>query len=160
MTDCFVCGCQPWAEEGTALLEKAAGQGHAYAMKVLGDIHDERKEHERAVEWYTQGAEAGLPGSMYNLGCCLDLGEGVAAPDCPAAADWYLRAAVAGMGDAAQNLCRMYTVGRGRVSQIMPTSSSSAIQTLVPRIRRYHMTWRAMTARSWGAVSRVARGKR
>jgi len=68
-----------------ALLEKAAGQGHAYAMYALGCIHAERKEHERAVEWYEKGAEAGLPNAMYNLGVALDTGEGVAAPDYPAA---------------------------------------------------------------------------
>jgi len=37
------------AEEGMALLEKAAGQGHAYAMLRLGEIHSARKEHELAV---------------------------------------------------------------------------------------------------------------
>jgi len=37
-----------------ALLEEAAGQGHAYAMNTLGSIHRLREEHERAVEWYTK----------------------------------------------------------------------------------------------------------
>ena len=31
----LICGCEPWAEEGMALLERAAGQGHAYAMDVM-----------------------------------------------------------------------------------------------------------------------------
>ena len=97
-----------------ALLEKAAGQGHAYAMVVLGSVHRARKEHEQAVEWFTKGAEAGLPGAMYDLGCRLDTGEGVAAPDYPAAAGWYRRAADAGHGGAAFNLSSMYQVGRGR----------------------------------------------
>jgi len=44
-----------------ALLEKAAGQGHAHAMHTMGSIHDTRKEVEQAVAWYTKGAEAGLP---------------------------------------------------------------------------------------------------
>jgi len=69
-----------------ALLEKAAGQGHAYAMSTLGSIHHVRNEHVLAVEWYAKGAEAGLPEAMYMLGHCLDTGEGLAAPDCPAAA--------------------------------------------------------------------------
>jgi len=47
-----------------ALLEKAAGQGHAYAMSKLGHVHRARKENERAVEWYTKGAKAGLPDAM------------------------------------------------------------------------------------------------
>jgi len=108
-----------------ALLEKAAGQGHAYAMYALGDIHDTRKEHEQAVEWFTKGAEAGLPRAMFSLGCCLDKGEGVAAPDYPAAAGWYKRAADAGRGEAANNLSHMYTVGRGWARQITPATSSS-----------------------------------
>ena len=39
---------------GTALLEKAAGQGHVYAMQVLGDMHYDSKEYERAVGWITK----------------------------------------------------------------------------------------------------------
>jgi len=96
-----------------ALLEKAAGQGHVYAMEMLGSIHDVRKEYEQAVQWFTEGAEAGLPGAMYNLGALLDQGQGVAAPDYPAAADWYRRAADAGVGKAANNLSHMYRLGRG-----------------------------------------------
>jgi len=109
-------------EEGTALLEKAAEQGHAYAMDTLRSIHRVRKEYEQAVKWNTMGAEAGLPEAMFNLGVCLDKGEGVAAPDYPAAADWYRRAAEAGHGDAAHNLSNMYTLGRGWAWQIMPTT--------------------------------------
>ena len=102
-------------EEGLALLEKAAGQGHAYAMSKLGHTHHKRRDHERAVEWFTKAAEAGLPEAMFCLGTLLDQGEGVAAvaaPDYPAAG-WYRRAADAGHGGAAFNLATMYTVGRG-----------------------------------------------
>jgi TPR repeat protein len=72
-----------------ALLEKAAGQGHAYAMHALGSIHNVRDEHEQAVRWYTKAAEAGLPRAMFELGNMLNQGLGVAAPDPPAAAVWY-----------------------------------------------------------------------
>ena len=113
-----------------ALLEKAAGQGHVYAMDNLRSVHDERKEYEQAVTWATKGAEAGLPKAMFDLGLLLDQGLGVAAPDYPAAADWYRRAADSGVGEAANNLCQMYTVGRGRARQIMPATSSSIFQTL------------------------------
>jgi TPR repeat protein len=105
------------------LMEKAAGQGHAYAMFQLGNIHRTRKEHERAVEWYTKGAEAGLPNAMVNLGNCLDTGSGVAEPDYPAAAGWFRRAADAGFGMAASSLSNLYTVGRGGAWQIMPAST-------------------------------------
>ena len=114
-----------------ALLEKAAGQGHAYAMWAIGHIHGNRNEHEHAVAWFTKGAEAGLPKAMHTLGACLDKGEGVAAPDYPAAADWYRRAADAGHGPAAGNLSGMYTLGRGWARQTLPATSSSTLHTLV-----------------------------
>jgi hypothetical protein len=95
-----------------ALLEKAAGQGHAYAMYGLGSILDAGNEHDRAVEWLTKGAEAGLPKAMFHLGYMLDAGKGVAEPNYPAAAGWYRRAADAGFEDAANNLSVMYTIGR------------------------------------------------
>jgi TPR repeat protein len=100
-----------------ALLEKAAGPGHAYAMYALGSIHDVRKEHEQAVAWFTKAAEAGLPEAMINLGCSLDEGEGVAAADPQAAMGWFRRAADAGHGGAAQNISAMYTVGTGGVAR-------------------------------------------
>ena len=105
-----------------ALLVKAAGQGHAYAMLKLGVIHRDRNEHEHAMEWATKGAEAGLPSAMFCLACLLDEGKGVAAPDYPAAAGWYRRAAEAGDGLAAQNLATMYTVGRGWACQVFRPS--------------------------------------
>jgi len=105
-----------------ALLKKAAGQGHAYAMYALATIHHRRKEFEQAVGWFTKGAEAGLPTARFNLGRSLDIGEGVA-PDYPAAADWYRRAADGGHGGAAYNLYTMYAVGRGWAWQIMPATS-------------------------------------
>ena len=40
---------EPWAEEGLALMEKAAGQGHAYAMEALAGIHYKRNETDQAV---------------------------------------------------------------------------------------------------------------
>jgi TPR repeat protein len=88
----------PQSDEGVAILEKAAGQGHVHAMMMLGSIHHTRKEDEQDVLWTTKAAEAGLPEAMFSLGCCLDNGEGVAAPDPMAAMDWYRRAADAGHG--------------------------------------------------------------
>jgi TPR repeat protein len=100
-----------------ALLEQAAGQGHAYAMYAVGDIHDTRKQYSLAVEWLTKAAEAGLPRAMSDLGIHFDKGQGVAA-DYAAAADWYRRAADAGDGTAAANLAAMYHNGRGRAWQM------------------------------------------
>jgi TPR repeat protein len=92
-------------------------------MWALGGIHDARKEHEQAVEWFTKGAEAGLPNAMHNLGCSLEEGEGVPVPDYPAAADWYRRAAEIGHGNAAFNLSIMYTFGRGGAWHVVPATS-------------------------------------
>jgi len=96
-----------------ALLEKAAVQGHAYAMNRLGDVYHQREAHEQALEWFTKGAEAGLPKAMFTVGLCLDKGNGVAAPDYPAAASWYRRAADVDDGAGAVNLFE-YSVGRGQ----------------------------------------------
>ena len=95
-------GRSPQSDEGVALLEKAAGQGHVYAMHTLGSVHFERKEHEQAVAWFTKAADAGLPDAMFNLALCLYEGEGVAAPDPPAAMGWYSPTADAGQGGAVQ----------------------------------------------------------
>jgi len=81
-------------------MEKAAEQGHAYAMSALGGIHRARDEHEQAAAWTTKAAEAGLPKAMFNFGLSIDKGKGGAAPDYPAAAGWYQRAADAGHGSA------------------------------------------------------------
>ena len=70
-------------------LEKAAVQGQAWAMQLMGSIYNERKEYVLAVKWYTKGAEAGLKDEMFNLAVSFDEGSGMAAPDYPAAADWY-----------------------------------------------------------------------
>jgi len=82
-------------------------------------------DHALAVEWFTKGAEVGLPKARFNLGLCLEEGEGMAAPDYPAAADWYRRAADAGHAGAANNLSTFFTLGRGRACQIMPAASSA-----------------------------------
>jgi hypothetical protein len=71
-----------------ALLEKAAGQGHAYAMAKLGHIHRVREEYEQTAAWFTKGAEAGLPEAMFNLAVLHDMGMGAVAPDHPAAVTW------------------------------------------------------------------------
>jgi hypothetical protein len=86
-------------------------------MNQLGCIYDVRDEPEQAVEWFTKGADAGLPRAMFYLGVHLDEGTGVAAPDSLAAAGWHRRAANAGDPDAAQNLSILYTLGRGKAWQ-------------------------------------------
>jgi len=96
-------------------------------MYELGSIHDTRNEYEQAVAWFTKGAEAGLPDAMVILGCHLDEGQGVAAPDYPAAAGWFRRAAESGHKTAANNLSNMYFLGRRRAgtgAQQTPATSA------------------------------------
>jgi len=104
-------------------------------MYELGRIYDVRKEHEQAVEWFTKGAETGLPLAKFFLGCYLDLGEGVSAADYSAAADWWRRAADAGSGEAANNLASVYKRGRGWAWQdachVIPPHFSPAVLELV-----------------------------
>jgi len=107
-----------------ALLEKAAGQGHAYAMLWLSRMHYRMNEDERAMECLSKGAEAGLPNAMHNFACGLPEGKGMAAPDYVAAAGWYKRAADGGDAKAANNLSHMYQLGCGKVWQIMLATSS------------------------------------
>jgi hypothetical protein len=116
-----------------ALLEKAAGQGHAWAMFALENVHSKRNEHEQGVKWARKAAEAGLPRAFFTLGLYLDLGVGLAAPDYPEAADWFRRSADAGdtaasNGHVAANiLAGMYAVGRGLAWHMMPVTSSSTL---------------------------------
>jgi len=70
-----------------------------------------------------EGRRGRLAGRVFNLGVYLDKGQGVAAPDSPAAAGWYRRAADAGVGAAATNLYTMTKVGRGRAGQTTPATS-------------------------------------
>jgi len=93
--------------------KRAAEAGLECAVLELGAVYHAMKEHEQARKWFTKGAEAGDPYSMYRLGWALEEGLGVAAPDNSAAAGWFTRAAEAGHGGAANALVRMYAVGRG-----------------------------------------------
>jgi len=43
-----------------ALLEKAAGQGHAHAMFTVAGVHKVRNDHEQAVEWFTKAGRCRL----------------------------------------------------------------------------------------------------
>jgi TPR repeat protein len=104
-------------------------------MCAIEIIHHAWNEHDQAVEWFTKGAEAGVPRAMYHIGYCLDMGEGVAAPDSQAAAEWHMRAAEGGFGEAASALSHMYTLGRGRAWHMMPATLSSTLKTLASRAR-------------------------
>jgi hypothetical protein len=103
------CGCEPWAEGGWALLQRAAGQGQVYAMQTLGELTKIGNDPKRAEAWFTEAAKAGLPSAMWNLAVSLDKGEGVAGPDYAAAVEWYTRAADAGDRDVAGGMLTTIT---------------------------------------------------
>ena len=69
------------------------------------------------------GRRGRVAGCEFSLGVTLDKGEGVAAPDTPAAAGWYRLAADTGHAGAASNLCRLYTLGRGWAWQVLAATS-------------------------------------
>ena len=112
---CFMFMCQPYAEEGTELLEKAATQARARVRHVCVGTGVLQEERARAShEMAHQGRRGRVAVCEFSLGTMLDMGEGRAAPDYPAAAGWYRRAVDAGIGDAAHNLSTLYTVGPGQ----------------------------------------------
>jgi len=82
-----------------------------------------RNEYEQGVAWFRKGAEAGSPRAMRSLGYRLRDGDGVAAPDYPAAADWMRLAADGGDGTAASALADMYAIGCGLAWPRMPATS-------------------------------------
>jgi len=120
-------------------MEKAAGQGHAYAMIQLGGIHRVRKEYEQTVKWFTMGAMAGLPMAKFSLACYLEEGEGVVVPDCPAAADWYKY----GLADIARHVIKCtsipHQVGDMAPHYVASETLATSSCTLIPH-RELHVT--------------------
>jgi hypothetical protein len=88
------------------------------------------------VEWLTKSAKAGLPKAMFDLGVNLDKGEGVPAPDYPAAAGWYRRAADAGDEMAARNLSCSYMVGKGRGGVLSKNTQPISVES-TDRVRAF-----------------------
>ena len=99
-------------------MEKAAGQGHAYAMYELGSMYCVRKEYEEAVAWLTKGAEAGLPQAMYALGGIHDERN-----EHQQALEWNTKAAEAGLPDAMYDLARCLETGEGVAAKDYPAAA-------------------------------------
>lgn len=82
---------------------RAAAQGHAMALNMVGRCYDVGQgvgqDKARAAECFRAAAERGLAEAMYNYATSLALGEGVA-EDKPAALTWLRRAADLGFAKA------------------------------------------------------------
>jgi TPR repeat protein len=97
-------------------LGRAAAQGRASAMSLLGWIHSTGelvpRDDKRAFDYLMDAARLGDAAAQNNVGQLYETGRGVAA-DGGAAFTWYKRAAEAGLGSAQVNLARSYIEGRG-----------------------------------------------
>ncbi len=95
---------------------KAASQGHAAALNMIGYMHDlgegVHEDAEEAVRWYRKAADKGYVIAQYNLALMYQDGRGVA-KDLAAAARWFRKAAERGDADAQAALGYMCEQGLG-----------------------------------------------
>jgi len=97
-------------------LERAAAQGRASAMSLLGWTYAKGeivvRDDQRAFGYFMDAARLGDAAAQNNVGQLYETGQGVPV-DGGAAFAWYRRAAEAGLGSAQVNLARSYIEGRG-----------------------------------------------
>jgi TPR repeat protein len=78
---------------------RAAAQGHAAALNMVGYMHDMgegvKEDPSEAVKWYQKAAEKGFEVAEYNLGDMYQSGRGVE-KNLATAARWYRAAAEQG----------------------------------------------------------------
>ena len=99
-----------------AWLERAAAQGRASAMSLLGWAYSTgelvQRDDKRAFGYFSDAAKLGDAAAQNNVGQLYETGRGVEANG-GEAFSWYKRAAEAGLGSAQVNLARCYIEGRG-----------------------------------------------
>jgi TPR repeat protein len=61
-------------EEAYQWLRRAANEGHADAMNLLGDIHDFREEPGEATSWYEKGSALGDEHAAASLAAYREMG--------------------------------------------------------------------------------------
>ncbi len=103
--------------ESVKKIEDRAFEGMPEAQHDLAAIYtaghgDVKQNFERALFWFTQAADAGVPNAAYNLGVLHHQGLGTAA-DLKKAIEWYGRAADLGHPEAQYNLGIAYIEGVG-----------------------------------------------
>lgn len=94
-----------------------ANKGDAMAQFVVGKVLDYGnggiiQNQPAAVRWYRRAAEQGYSGAQFNLGNCLQLGDGVN-KDQKQAVYWYREAALQDDADAQYMLALCYATGDG-----------------------------------------------
>jgi TPR repeat protein len=92
---------------GLALLERAAEAGVAAAMAAAAGVYKRRGETQKAFQWITKAAEAGLPFAQAELGEYYETGTGVA-QNRREAIIWYGKAA---RGGRAIGAAQLYLLG-------------------------------------------------
>ncbi|WP_297492231.1 tetratricopeptide repeat protein [Acidocella sp.] len=102
---------QSRAEEGVALVGRAALAGLPHAHDALGALYENAvgtpQDFVRAAEHYRIAAQAGIARAMARYGLALLLGRG-AAKDTLNAETWLRKAALAGNAEAALRLGKLY----------------------------------------------------
>ncbi|MGB4107307.1 MAG: peptidoglycan-binding protein [Alphaproteobacteria bacterium] len=103
--------------ESVKKIEDRAFEGMPEAQHDLAAVYtaghgDVKQNYERALFWFGQAADAGVPNAAYNLGVLHHQGLGTPA-DLKKAIEWYSRAADLGHPEAQYNLGIAYIEGVG-----------------------------------------------
>ncbi|WP_051257965.1 toll/interleukin-1 receptor domain-containing protein [Desulfovibrio cuneatus] len=113
-------------EKAVPWLQKAAEQGSAAAMVLLGDMHygglGIPKNMQQAVAWYRRAADAHFPAGQTSLASLYEQGMGVE-QDLAQARFWYEKAAAQGDNQARYALGALYENGEG-----VPASYATALR--------------------------------
>lgn len=103
--------------ESARWMHMAAKAGSSKAMAELGAMYehgiDVERDPQKAMEWFTRGAEAGDPVAMVGLAQCYFTGMGSVAADHAAARSWFRKAADLGSPMAMNSLGIMDERGMG-----------------------------------------------
>ena len=100
-------------------LQKLAGQGDGESQFALALLYEHgeqgvMRDSEKALFWFLQAGQSGIPAACLYLGIKLENGSGVAG-DPGAAGHWYCCAASKGWAMAQFFLAELYGKGKGRV---------------------------------------------
>ncbi len=99
-------------KEAVIYFEKAARTGIPIAMFYAGYNYEQLNDFNKAVEWYTKGAQKGEAESQLCLAYCYEKGDGVK-KDLQKAVFWYTKAAEQGEAMAQTDIAEFYRTGYG-----------------------------------------------
>jgi len=97
------------------LWKKATDTGDIMALHFMGNFYftdGANKNFSKAVEWYSKCAEKGFSFSMYNLGCCYEIGGYGIQQDYAKAAEWYSKGAAKGDSGSKYQLDKLKAEGK------------------------------------------------